>query len=57
VTIHCRWEDEVERERTDHPPSYAEVKKTKSLKLYESLRASVKDCSPSSYRPYKNYPR
>jgi len=31
---HCHWEDETVSERTGHPPSYAEAKKTKSLTLH-----------------------
>jgi len=31
LTAHCQWEDETVRERTGHPPSYAEAKKMKSL--------------------------
>ena len=34
LTTHCKWEDETVRERTDHPPSYAEAKKIKSLTLH-----------------------
>ena len=26
LTAHCQWEDDMVRERTGHPPSYAEVK-------------------------------
>ena len=46
-TIHCQWEDERARERTDHQPSYAEAKKMKSLKLriHGCLRASIRDCT------------
>ena len=33
-TVHCQWEDETVRERTGHPPSYAEAKKMKSLTLH-----------------------
>ena len=42
LTVHCRWEDETARERTGHPPSYAEAKKMKSLTLHTHgcLRAS-----------------
>ena len=28
------WEDQMTRERTGHPPSYAEAKKTKLLRLH-----------------------
>ena len=31
LTVHCRWEDEMVRERTGHPPSCTEAKKMKSL--------------------------
>ena len=31
---HCQWEDETVRERTGHPPSYAEAKKMKSFTLH-----------------------
>src|SRR6218665_2759757 len=34
LTTHCQWEDETVRERTGHPPSYAEAKKMKSLTLH-----------------------
>jgi len=34
LTVHCQWEDEAVRKRTGHPPSYAEVKKMKSLTLH-----------------------
>src|SRR6218665_723892 len=34
LTAHCQWEDEMARERTGHPPSYAEAKKIKLHKLY-----------------------
>ena len=32
LTIHCQWEDETVRERTSHPPSCADAKKTASLR-------------------------
>jgi len=25
LTAHCQWKDEVVRERTGHPPSYAKA--------------------------------
>ena len=34
LIAHCQWEDETVSERTGHPPSYAEAKKTKSLTLH-----------------------
>lgn len=34
MAIDCRWEDESERERTGHTPSYAETKKIKLLTLH-----------------------
>jgi len=34
LTAHCQWEDETVRERTDHPPSYTEAKKMKSLTVF-----------------------
>ena len=34
LTVHCQWEDETTRERTGHPPSYAEAKKMKSLTFH-----------------------
>lgn len=34
LPVHCRWEDETSRERTDHPPTYAETTRKKSLGLY-----------------------
>src|SRR5688572_7056066 len=34
LNAYCRWEDETARERTGHPPSYAEAKKMKSLTLH-----------------------
>ena len=45
LTVHCQWEDETVRERTGHPPSYAEAKKMKSLTLHTHgcLRASLRD--------------
>jgi len=44
LTVHCQWEDE-----TDHPPSYAEAKKMKSLTLHTHgcLRVSLRDSSSS----------
>ena len=50
LTIHCLWEDEMVRERTAHPPSYAEAKKMKSLTLHTHgcPRASLRDCSSCS---------
>jgi len=49
LTVHYQWEDEMVRERTCHPPIYAEAKKMKSLTLHTHgcLRASLRD-SPSS---------
>jgi len=35
LTIHCQWEDEMEREGTGHLPSYAEAKKMKLLTLQD----------------------
>ena len=45
LTAHCQWEDETVRERTGHPPSYAVVKKMKSLTLHthDCLRTSLGD--------------
>jgi len=34
LTVYCQWEDETVRERTGHPPSYAEAKEMKSLTLH-----------------------
>jgi len=34
LTLHCYWEDETATEGTGHPPSRAEAKKMKSLKLH-----------------------
>ena len=34
LTVYCQWEDETVRDRTGHPPSYAEAKKMKSLTLH-----------------------
>jgi len=34
LTIHCQWEDEMAGERTGHPTSYANAKKTKSLNFH-----------------------
>src|SRR6218665_2928156 len=50
LTVHCQREDETVRERTGHPPSYAEAKKMKSLTLHTHgcLRVSLKYCSSSS---------
>jgi len=50
LTAHCQWEDETVRERTGHPPSYAEAKKMKSLTLHTHgcPRASLRDWSSSS---------
>src|SRR6218665_4025679 len=51
LTIQCQWEDETVRERTGHPPSYAEAKKMKSLILHTHgcSRASLRDWSSSPY--------
>jgi len=38
LTIHCQWEDEMARERTGHPPSYAEDKKMKPPTLQTWVR-------------------
>jgi len=45
----CQWEDEMVRERTGHPPSYAAAKKMKSVTLHTHgcLRTSLRDCSSS----------
>src|SRR5678816_4093294 len=53
LTVHCRWDDETVRERTGHPPSYAEAKKMKSLTLHTHgcFRASSRDCSSSPPPP------
>ena len=47
--MHCLWEDGKLRERTGHPPSYAEAKKMKSQTLHTRgcPRASLRDCSSS----------
>jgi len=34
IAAHCQWEDEMLRERTGHPPSFAEAKKMKSVALH-----------------------
>src|SRR6218665_134868 len=34
LIVHCRWDDEMARERTGHPPTYAEAKKMKSTTLH-----------------------
>ena len=49
-TAHCQWEDETVRERTGHPPSYAEAKKMKSLTLHTRgcPKDSLRDCWSSS---------
>jgi len=39
LTTHNRWEDEMVRERTGHPPSYSEAKKMKLLTLHLILMA------------------
>src|SRR6218665_915042 len=51
LTAHCQWEDETVRERTGHPPSYAEAKKVKSLTLHTHgcPRASLRDRSSSFF--------
>jgi len=51
LIIHCQWEDEMMRERTGHPPSYAKANKMKSLALHahDCLRAGLRDCSSSSF--------
>ena len=50
--IHCQWEHATARERTDHPPSYVEVKKMKLLTLHTHgcgcPKASLRKCSSSS---------
>ena len=33
MTIRCQWEDETAKDKTGHPPSYAEAKKMNSLTL------------------------
>src|SRR6218665_2157948 len=52
LTLHCQREDEMAMERTGHPPSDGEAKKTKLLTLYSNgcLRGSLKDCSSISSR-------
>src|SRR6218665_1225974 len=58
LTAHYQWEDETVRERTGHPPSYAEAKKFKSLKLHThgcpraSLRYSYSSSCSSNSRKY-----
>jgi len=34
LTAHCQWEDETVRERTGHPPAFAEAKKCSLLTLH-----------------------
>jgi len=34
LTVRCQWGHEMARERNGHPPSYAEVKKMKSLTFH-----------------------
>src|SRR5688572_3264815 len=48
LTVH--WGDETMTERTGHPPSYAEAKKTKSLTFHTHccLMASLRNSSSSS---------
>ena len=50
-TVHCWLEDKTARVRTGYPPSYAEAKKMKSLRLHTCgcLRASLKDTSFFQY--------
>src|SRR6218665_2608267 len=50
LTIYCQWEDKTVREKTGHPPSYAEAKKMKSVTLHTHgcHRASLRDCSSFS---------
>src|SRR6218665_455919 len=50
LTVYCQWEDKMVRERTGHPPSYAEVKKMKSLTLHthDCPIANLRDCPSSS---------
>ena len=52
LTAHCQWEDEMAREITGHPPSYAVAKKMKSLTLHTHCypRASLRDGSSFSSR-------
>jgi len=53
LTSHCQREDEMVRERTGHPPSYAKAKKMKPLALhnYGCSRASLGDFYSSSSYP------
>src|SRR6218665_704351 len=50
LTVHCQWIDEMTRDRTGHPFSYAEAKKMKSLTIHTHgcPRACLRDCSSSS---------
>jgi len=45
-----KWEDETARERTGHPPSYAEAQKMKllTLHIYGCPNARLRDCSSST---------
>ena len=49
-TVHCQWEDETARKRTDHLPTQAEAKKMKLPTRHTCGRstASLRDCSSSS---------
>src|SRR6218665_1056022 len=55
LTIRCQWEDEMVRERTGHPPSYAEANKMKSQTLHTHgcLRSSLRGCSSYSSSRFK----
>src|SRR6218665_1970027 len=48
-SVRCQWDVETAKERTGHPPSYAEAKKMKLLTLHTHgcPRASLRDCSSS----------
>ena len=54
LTMHCRCKGETARKRTDHPNSYTEVKKTRSLTQHTHgcVKASLKDRSSSTLYIY-----
>src|SRR6218665_3625676 len=54
LTMHCRCKGETARKRTDHPNSYTEVKKTRSLTQHTHgcVKASLKDRSSSTIYIY-----
>src|SRR6218665_876288 len=52
LTVHCSWEEATVRERTAHPPSYAEAKQMKLQALHVPNAVSGLAYGAAKYTPY-----